>query len=288
MKSKIFITGGGGMLASEIESFYANKGNEVLAPAHKELNILDAKALESAISTFKPKYVFHTAAMHVDACEDNPEMAFKINSWASGNIARICENNKAIFIYISSCGYFSDERKYYSEYDPVVLKTIYARSKHAGEVLAFKECRNTYAVRPGWLFGGSIEHKKNFVYQRYLEALKSPIIKSAGDKYGSPTLVDDLVGKVDELLGTDEPGLYHVTNSGGCTRAEYVRKIIESCGLKSTVEPVDSGKFPRKADVPSCEMLNNWNLKYLGLPLLPSWDEAIERYVKTMMKEINH
>ncbi len=154
-------------------------------------------------------------------------------------------------------------------------------------MLAVKNCADTYAIRPGWLFGGSIKHKKNFVYQRYLEAIKTPVLKSAGDKYGAPTLVDDLTSKIDEILNVGIPGLYHVTNSGGCSRAEYVKKIVHSCGLDTKVEAIDSSAFPRKANVPSCEMLHNWNLKYLGLKPMPAWEEAIERYSKTMLKEIN-
>lgn len=286
MKRKIFITGGGGMLATELESYYSKAGAELLAPSHQELNVLDRKAVAEAIRSFKPDLVFHTAVLHVDACEEDPELAFKLNAWASGNLSRACRESGAGFVYISSCGYFGDEKKFYSEYDPVTLKTVYARSKHAGETLALRENEKTFAVRPGWLFGGSVKHKKNFVYQRYLEAQKSPVIRTAGDKFGSPTYTGDLVKKIGEILETGIPGIYHVSNGGGCSRAEYVKKIVESTGLKTAVEPVDSSHFPRKANVPSCEMMHNWNIKFTGLSPMPSWEEAIERYVKLMAAEL--
>jgi len=287
MKKKIFITGGKGMLATAIEDYYNRKGDRVLAPVHAELDVLNTKQLKKLILSFKPHYVFHTAALHVDACEDNPELAFKLNSWASGNLARLCSDLNAVFIYVSSCGYFGDEIKYYSEYEPVVLKTVYSKSKYQGEVLTLRECKTTFAIRPGWLFGGSIQHKKNFVYQRYLEANDKTVVKSASDKFGCPTLVDDLVLKIDEIINTGHYGIYHLTNSGGCSRFEYVKKIIECCGLKTKVIPADSKEFPRKANVPSSELLYNWNLKYSGLSPLPAWDDAINRYVKIMFKEIS-
>ncbi|MFC1540661.1 SDR family oxidoreductase [Candidatus Margulisiibacteriota bacterium] len=285
---KIFITGGGGMLASEIESFYAAKGHEITAPGHKELDVLDRLAMEKALSAIKPDYVFHTAALHVNACEDDPQLAAKLNTEASQDLAQICQNIGAALIYISSCGFFGDEKRFYSEADPVVLKTVYARSKYEGEVLARQACQNTYAIRPGWLFGGSIKHKKNFVYQRYLEARKKPVIQSAGDKFGSPTYTQDLIIKIDQILEAGRPGLYHVTNGGGCSRAEYVQKIVNSCQLSNRVEPVDSSHFPRKANVPDCEMLHNANLRSLGLDPMPFWEEAIERYSQTMLKEIGN
>lgn len=273
------------MLASGIESFYSQNANAILAPTHDELDVLDHLKLRDAIFSFKPDYVFHTAAMHVDASEEDPETAFKLNSWASGNLARICSEVNVSLIYISSGGYFGDEIKYYSEYDPVVLKTVYARSKYQGEALSLRECKKTFAIRPGWLFGGSIGHKKNFLYQRYLEASKSSVIKSARDKYGCPTLVSDLVKKIDEILQTQSPGLYHVSNSGGCNRYEYIKKIIKSFGLKTEIIPVDSNCFKRNANVPDCELLYNWNLKFLGLNPMPPWEDAIERYVKTIFKK---
>jgi len=285
MKKKILITGGGGMLASQAEFFYLRKGYTVLAPRHSELDVLDNTAVNNAIVSFRPDYVYHTAALHVDASEDNPELAFKLNAWASANLARTCSEQDVGLIYISSCGYFGDQIEYYSEYDPVVLKTIYAKSKYQGEILALRNCRKTFAIRPGWLFGGSIKQRKNFVYQRYLEAKNSDSIKSANDKYGCPTFVDDLVEKIDEIVEINQPGLYHLTNSGGANRAEYIKKIIECFGLKTKVLPVSSNDFPRKANVPNSELLNNLNLKFLGLVPLPSWEEAIGRYVRNITKE---
>ena len=280
MRKKIFISGGKGMLASAVEQFYVELGNDVVAPAHGELDILKTHDLEKALINSSPDIVFHTAALHVEDCENNPELAFKINSKATNNIARICQKINAVLVYISSCGYFGDEIKYYSENDPVVLKTIYARSKYEGEMGALKECQKTFAIRPGWLFGGSIKHKKNFFYQRYLEALKSKVIKSADDKFGCPTLVDDLIIKIYEMVNTSKPGVYHVTNDGGCSRADYVKKIVESCGLETKVIAVDSSNFIRKANVPNCELLENINIKKADLGPLPSWEDALEKYAK--------
>lgn len=282
---KIFITGGKGMLASAIESYYTSAGHAVTAPTHADLDILDRSAVADIFESLCPDIVFHTAAMHVDACENDPQSAFKVNSWASGNIAAACDRSGAVLVYISSCGYFGDEKKYYSEYDPVVLKTVYARSKFQGEMLSREACKKTFLIRPGWLFGGSIEHKKNFVYQRYQEALQKPVVQSAADKFGCPTFVDDLVETMDRIIRGGQFGLYHVTNTGGCSRAEYVKKIIECCKLKTVVYPVDSSAFPRKANVPSCELLHNWNLAYAGIPPMPPWDDAVSRYIKTMLRE---
>lgn len=274
------------MLASEIEYFYLKKGYKVFAPDRQELDVTDLLSLKKSVLNYNPRYIFHTAAVFPDFCEDNPELAFKVNSWATKNLARISQKINSTFIYISTCGLFGDEIKYYSEYEKVKLKTVYARSKYLGEIQAAMECSNAYVIRPGWLFGGNKYHKKNFVYQRYLEAKRSKIIKTAGDKYGSPTYTVDLVKKINEVLESNLPGTYHITNKGSGTRADYVKKIIESAKLKTKIQIVDSSYFPRRADVPDCEMLNNLNIKFIGLNSLPPWQEAVERFVRIMLKEI--
>ena len=275
------------MLACEAAVLFLAKGHEVWAPDIDELDITDHKKTSETVLDLKPSLVLHTAALHVDDCENDPEKAYKINAWSSQSLARACCRAGSELVYISSCGYFGDEIRPYSEYDKVVLKTVYAKSKYRGEDLCLKECERTFAVRPGWLFGGSIKQKKNFVYQRYLEAKKNPVLRSASDKFGSPTYIGDLVSKIEEIIESKFYGIYHVTNAGGCSRAEYVKKIIDSCGLKNEVIPVDSNAFPRKANVPSCEILDNWNLKFIGLAKMPSWQDAIERYSKLMLREIN-
>ncbi len=274
------------MLASAIDKFYLKLGFEVFSPTHKELDVLNFKMVNSVISSFRPDYVFHTAALHVEACEENPDLALKTNALASQNIAKICQRIGSKLGYISSCGLFSDQIKYYNESDRVVLKTVYARTKYEGEAYSIKECENTFVIRPGWLFGGSISHKKNFVFQRYRDAKNSPVLKSAKDKFGCPTYIDDLVSKIDEIIKMGKSGIYHVTNSGGCSRAEYVKKIIDCCNLEAVVEFVDSGSFPRKANVPDCELLENLNIKSLRVVQLPPWEDAIERYTKIMLREI--
>jgi len=185
----------------------------------------------------------------------------------------------ATFVVVSTCGLFGDEVRFYSEYDPLALKTEYARSKRAGEEAALAFCRRVFVIRPGWLFGGLPTHARNFVVRRWEEARRERVVRSAADKFGSPTSTWDVAARVLDLLGTEAYGVYHVTNAGGSSRYEYVRCIVEAFGLRTPVEPVDSSQYPRPAPVPDCEMLENLNTCFLGLPPLPPWQEAIHRYV---------
>lgn len=282
MGRKILITGIHGMLASDLSIVANDTGLHVTGYTHSQLDVTDPKQVSQAIHSVKPDIVVNTPGIGVDECERYPSNGYLIHSWASGLIARSCEQVGATLIYISTCGLFGDEIKFYSEYDPVELKTKYARSKFSGEHEARINCHNTFVIRPGWLYGGTPDHKRNFVYQRYLEAKRSSTIKSAIDKYGSPTYTIDLAKCILSLVDTKAYGLYHITNGGMASRYDYVQSILQAFNMSTHIEAVSSSEFPRLSPVPDCEALENLNLKFVGIDQPPAWEESLQRYVNTL------
>jgi dTDP-4-dehydrorhamnose reductase len=270
------------MLATDLARVASASGYQVIGLSHTELDVTQASQVREALQQVRPDVVVNTPGIAVDTCEERPEEGYRIHTWAAGVIARQCQKTGAALVHISTCGLFGDEVRYYSEYDPVQLKTQYARSKFLGEQAAKEACARTFIMRPGWLFGGTPAHRRNFVYQRLQEAQREPVLRSASDKFGSPTFTEDLAAKILEIVETDQYGLYHVTNQGGASRYEYVKCILEAFGLDTPVEPVDSSAFPRPAPVPACEMLQNVNLKFLGLKPLGPWQEAVHKYIKSL------
>jgi len=270
------------MLASDLLKAAASAGLDTVGLNHSELDITQPGLVRSTLEQIKPDLVINTPGIGVDACHNNPADGYQMHTWAPAMLAANCQRIGAEFMYISTCGLFGDEVKDYSEYDPVSLKTEYAKSKYQGELEAVRRCRRTYVIRPGWLFGGGKEQPRNFVYQRYLEATQNPVLKSAGDKFGCPTDTSELAAKIFELTETEEYGLYHVTNGGKASRYDYVKCIVDAFGLDTAVEPVDSSAYTRSAPVPGCEALENLNLKFLGLAPMTSWQEAIQRYVRSL------
>ncbi len=279
-KRKVLVTGSKGMLATDfIEFLRAQGGFELFAPAHAELDITDKNSVNEAIASFRPDVVINTPCLHVEPCEGDPSRAFAINGWGPRLLARASERYGATLVQISTCGLFGDEIRAYHEYDDVVLKTVYARSKYAGEQFVSQFCEHHFIVRLGWLYGGQPYHARNFIVARYREAVKRGVMQSAGDKYGTPTYTSDAAQAILRLLETEEYGLYHVANRGGCSRAGYVSAILEAFQLGIAVEEVSSRHFPRQADVPDCEILTTYNLDFAGFPALPPWDEALAGYV---------
>jgi dTDP-4-dehydrorhamnose reductase len=282
MSRKMLITGGQGMFATDMARIASSSGLEVIAMSHSDLDVTNKNQIRDILDRFHPRYVIHTVGLLTDVCETRPEDAYRVHAWATGCLAAQCQRIGATLVHLSTCGVFGDERRFYSEYEPVVLKTRYAHSKYLAEQAAAARCRRTYNVRPGWLYGSTTSHRKNFVFQRYLEAKRNPVVKAAADKFGSPTYTVDLAVKILELLDTEEYGLYHVSNKGGGSRYDYVKCIIKAFGLSTRVEPVDSSFFPRPTSTPDSEMLENLNIRLLGLREMDPWEETLERYVRQL------
>lgn len=273
------------MLATDMAQVWTSAGYEVLSFSHAQLDVTQPSHLRAALEQARPHILVYTPGLGVDICEKEPEKGYRLHTWAPAVAARQCQRIGATLVYISTCGLFGDGVRFNSEYHPVELKTEYARSKHLGELATAQVCERTFVIRPGWLFGGAPSHQRNFVYQRFLEARDQPVIHSANDKFGCPTFTQELAAKILEVLETEEYGLYHLTNSGRATRYEYVKYIVECFGLDTAVEPVDSSSFPRVSPVPDCELLENLNIKFLGLELMPPWQEAVQRYVNELRRQ---
>ena len=278
----MLVTGGGGMLATDLARVAEARGLSVRTLAHHELDVTRAADVRAAVESLRPDVVVQAVGLAVDFCEEQPEAAMRVHAWGTACVARECERVGATFVSVSTCGLFGDDVRFYDEYDPPILKTQYARSKHEGERLALALCRRAFVVRPGWLFGGTPGHARNFVVRRWEDARRVPVLRSAGDKFGSPTFTVDAAGRIIDLLDAEAYGVYHVSNAGGASRFDYIRHIIDTFSLPTPVEKVDSSHHPRSAPVPACEMLENLNTRFLGLPPLPPWQEALERYIKRL------
>ena len=275
------------MLASDLLKHLGERpGIRIVALPRADLDVCDSRQIRAALLAHRPDAVIHTAVYHVEPCEADPERGYRINAWAAGIVAQACEEAGSIMVQVSTGGLFGDDLRAYHEYDPVVLKTVYAKTKHAAETLVQRHCRRHYILRTGWLYGGSPQHQRNFVAARYREALKKPVMQGAGDKFGSPTSTVDFAEALPAILESGQFGLYHVTNAGGCSRADYVQHALRAFGLATVVDPVDSSHFPRKADVPACEILTSYNLPNAGLPLLPPWEDALDRYVASIKDQV--
>lgn len=277
---RVLVTGAAGMLGAEFVSVLSTGGAEVVRASRPALDLDQPEKLREYLRANLGAAIIHCAAeTNVDACELEPEMAFRRNRDITRAVAETAGELGAKIVFISSSGVFDGKkREPYHEYDEPSPCTVYARSKVAAEEVLRSEFHEALIVRAGWLFGGDPAQKKNFVAARWREAQGKDEIVSASDKMGTPTWTRDLVEQVLGLMAANASGVFHTVNAGSASRAEYVAEILRICGLPTRVKPVSSNEFPRKAPVPDNEALVSERIAQHGItPRL--WKEALAEYI---------
>jgi len=277
---KVLITGSHGMLGSNLLS-YLDFDNIV----GFDMDITDTNAVYNQLSIQKPDIIIHTSAFtNVEACETDPDKAYRINTLGTQNLVNYCIDRDILFIYISSTGIYGTAKDdNYIEFDSVNPTTIHHKSKYEGEKIVQNHLSKFLILRTGWLYGGAKEHTKNFVYKRFLEAQGKDIIYSDDSQIGNPTFVRDFVKQIEVLIEARVYGIFNCVNSAvNISRFDYVKKIIELFDVNCSVEVAPKGMFSRVAPVSSNESAINYKLNLLGLNVMKDWDESLSIYIQEL------
>jgi dTDP-4-dehydrorhamnose reductase len=280
---KVFLTGASGILGTDIANQLKLADHETMAFNSSNIELGNYADVEQKMHGFKPDVVIHSAAMtNVDLCEDDREAAFLTNVTGSQNMAMAANKLGAKIVYISSCGVYGNGKTTpYTEQDDTTPLNYHHYTKLQGEIKVKEHNNKHLIIRPGWLFGGTILHKKNFVEARRREAESSAILKSAVDKVGSPTYTTDLAKQIMLLINNNCLGTYNAVNEGCASRYDYVSEIVKLFNYNVTVEPVNSNAFPRKANMPDNECLQNTNLTMSNINTMRFWKDALKEYINT-------
>jgi len=279
---KILITGGRGMLGSDMAPVLQDAGHSILVTDVPELDVSDRAAIRDAVSDSGADLVIHMAAMtNVDACELSPDDAYLANTVGTQNVAVACQLAGAELVYLSTISVFSGTgSEPYTEFDVPDPISAYSRSKYHGELVVRDLLQRYYVVRAGWMFGGGSQDKK-FVAKIIDRARTSKKLTVVNDKYGSPTYTADLSRAVEKLICTGLYGTYHLVNTGGfCSRYEFAQAILEYAGITDCdLRHVSSEEFPLPAPRPRMEAARNYQLELRGANWMRPWREALCDYI---------
>lgn len=281
---KVLITGANGQLGTDLCRVL--KDVEVIPLTHADIEIADMKSVKSVFNRHQPDVVINTAAfVRVDDCEDEPDKAVLVNTLGACNVAMAAQELGARLIYISTDYVFGGEDEVrnepYSESDTAVPPNLYGKSKLAGESMVQHLCRRHLIVRSSALFGiaGASGKGGNFVETMLKLAKEKDELRVVNDQVFSPTCTRDLAGKIVKLISGDYCGIFHITNKGSCSWYEFTREILRLAGLKTPVIPITSDQYPQKALRPRFSVLDNQQLKLLGMDDMRLWQEALKDYL---------
>lgn len=275
---KVLVTGANGQLGYDVCRELARRGIENKGVDVADFDLTDANAVRAYIRQYRPDAVIHCAAWTaVERAEDEPEKAKTVNVDGTRNVALACQELGAKMLYLSTDYVFSGEGQRFYEPDdlPGPLST-YGATKLAGEN-AIRELLDRYfIVRTSWVFG---VHGNNFVKTMLRLAETHSEVNVVCDQIGSPTYTVDLAPLLCSMIETDQYGVYHATNEGVCSWAEYAMEIFRIAGLNVHVNPVQSSEYPARAVRPLNSRMSKDKLERSGFFRLPDWHDALQRFM---------
>lgn len=271
---RVLITGAHGQVGHELVHAFGD--HDVLATGHDALDVTDRQSVLAAVTTFEPSVVIHTAAWTaVDACESDPDRAFATNALGTRHVAEAARRVGAHLTYFST-DYVFDGTKVgpYDEWDAPCPRSVYGRSKLAGELELAGDADAT-TVRISWVCG---RHGSNMVKTILSLARRGEQLAFVDDQRGRPTFATDAARTVKQLVVERRPGTFHVTNEGEVTWYEFARAVLEAAGLDpGRVRPITTAELdpPRPAPRPRNSVLDTVALRLSGLPPLPHFRDSL-------------
>lgn len=306
---KVFVTGVAGQLGHDVVNELIKRGHvavgsdvvepervitdigtdssdpvEIKEPATFELlDITDALAVEEVLTRVKPDAVVHCAAWTaVDLAEDvdKQDKVRAINAGGTRNIAEVCKKLDCKMIYISTDYVFDGQGEEpwqpdCKEYAPLC---VYGQTKLEGELAVSELLEKFFIVRIAWVFG---VNGNNFIKTMLNVGKKYDTLRVVCDQIGTPTYTYDLARLLVDMAESDKYGYYHATNEGGyISWYEFACEIFKQAGYDTKVVPVTTEEYGlSKAARPFNSRLDKGKLTENGFMLLPTWQDALNRYL---------
>ena len=286
---KVFVTGVGGQLGHDVmnelaKRGYAGIGSDVQGDCDYPLDITDASAVEQVLTEVNPDVVIHCAAWTaVDLAEDEDkqERVRAINVGGTQNIADVCKKLNCKMVYISTDYVFDGQGETpwepdCKDYAPL---NVYGQTKLDGELAVSNTLEKFFIVRIAWVFG---KNGNNFIKTMLNVGKKYETLRVVNDQVGTPTYTLDLSRLLVDMIETEKYGYYHATNEGGyISWYDFACEIFRQAGYTNTVLPVTTAEYGlSKATRPFNSRLNKRKLVEAGFQPLPTWQDALARYLK--------
>ncbi|MEH7454268.1 dTDP-4-dehydrorhamnose reductase [Gottfriedia acidiceleris] len=280
---KVIVTGYGGQLGYDVVQECERHGLVVKGIGRKELDITEKESVSSIIDSFKPDVIVHCAAYTaVDKAEDDKENCWKVNVEGTRYLAEAANEQNAKFIYISTDYVFNGEGEspFHEEEQPNPI-CYYGLTKYEGEKIVQSLVEQFFIIRISWVFG---KNGNNFIKTMLRLSETRNELNIVGDQIGSPTYTADLAKFIVDLMKSDQYGIYHATNEGFTSWADFAKEIFKQTDSKTLVNSIASEDYPTRAVRPKNSRLSKQKLVENGFQSLPSWQDALARYIVQLNK----
>ncbi|HEY6496628.1 MAG TPA: dTDP-4-dehydrorhamnose reductase [Trebonia sp.] len=285
------VTGAAGMLGRDLTALLTARGEDLTALTRADLDLTDAEATATAVSSVKPDVVVNCAAWTaVDAAEEHEEEALAVNGQGAAHLAAACAGTGALLVHPSTDYVFDGHAGTpYAEDAATAPAGAYGRTKLAGERSVRAALPNgSYVVRTAWLYGA---HGKNFVKTMLRLAGHGTAPGVVADQHGQPTWTADVAAQITALIDQSAPpGIYHATSSGQTTWfgfAEEIFALYHSSGPQDQPDdpervlvsprPITTADYPTPAQRPAYSVLAHDAWHAAGIAPIGDWKDALHR-----------
>lgn len=278
--SSILVLGAHGQLGADL---LRRLPLDTLAWGHSDLDLTQPDSLSSRLTEAAPRLVINCAAYNlVDKAEEEPEAAFAVNAFGVRQLARWCHASQVPLLHVSTDYVFGLDRV--AEPLPETAATgpvsAYGASKLAGEQFVRAVCPRSWVVRTCGLYGQHASRAKGHFVETMLRlASQRPELKIVADQRCTPTCTADLAEMLVRLIETDTYGLYHATNSGDCSWAEFATEIFRLTGAATKVIPITAAEYGAKARRPDYSVLDCQRIADVTGQSMRSWQAALADYL---------
>lgn len=272
---KIWITGAEGHIGTALLDLLEGVEYQLLPTDIEEVDITKIDEVTQFVHVNRPDVVINCAGLtDVQECENNVDEAYRVNAIGVRNVALAANEVNAKVIQISTDDVFDKESRVpYNEFDNVHPRTIYGKSKEAGEKILTQLLNRFVIIRSSWIYGIG----RDFVDEVLRNVGQGKTMEVPNNQYAAPTSAKELAKVIRYFIDNEEYGLYHVVCPGSCSRYEFARTILEYFGKAGELDlyPVVIEDSAR----PTYSVLDNMMLRLTGIEEPKDWKAALKEYL---------
>ncbi|MEQ2464760.1 dTDP-4-dehydrorhamnose reductase [Niallia hominis] len=282
---KVLVTGYTGQLGYDVTYEGNKRGINMLGIGREDLDITNEADVYQYVQKVNPDAIIHCAAYTaVDKAEDDKETCWNVNVKGTKFIASAAKKVNAKFMYVSTDYVFDGKgEEPFKEVDKPDPVGYYGFTKYEGEKIVRDILDEHFIVRISWVFG---INGHNFIKTMLRLSETRSELNVVGDQYGSPTYTFDLARLLIDMIQTERYGIYHASNEGFCTWAEFATEIFLQANRKVTVNSISTEEYPTRAVRPKNSRMSKQKLIDNGFEPLPMWQNALKHYLNELAQEV--
>ena len=278
----ILITGANGQLGYDFQRLFDSLEVKYIATDVADFDITNEKSIDDFFLKHNDiSLIINCAAYNdVDKAETDSDFCMLLNSRAPLNLAKKAKEIGATFVTYSTDFVFDgDIRDPYTEEDMPNPPSVYAKSKRMGEEAVLAEYDKSFVIRTSWVFGIA---NNNFNKQVINWSKTRDELNIVDDQVSVPTYSKDLAYFSWKLIETKKYGLYHMSNSGICSKYDQAKYVLDNIGWTGKLGTSKTEDFNLPAKRSKFSKLDSTKLENMVGEKIPSWQNAIDRFLKEL------